>query len=372
MPKKILLADDSITIQKVVELTFSEGDYQVFSVGNGSQALRKIHEVRPDIALLDVIMPEANGYEVCEKVKRNPETSWIPVLLLTGTFEPFDRKRADAAGANGHLTKPFESQMLISKVEELIASSRHPVIEPQKLGRMEIVAGGITRLEGEDPSMAEERQREADPREVPAREAGPTREAHDPRQVEAAREAEDDEEVELTRQSIVPDRFDIGSDETSPAAEGPRTVRISSPWRGAAAEAAPPQDPVAESAPEGTPETWDELASDLATASVSEFPRESSRPEAVTPVVPFSGSPVPGPSSEAPARGESAAPAEPAERVAPLPLTSDEMDRLAARILQQMSDKVIREIAWEIIPELAESLIKQRIRELEEKITREN
>jgi CheY-like chemotaxis protein len=123
MPKKILLADDSITIQKVVELTFSEGDYQVFAVGNGSLALRKIQEVRPDIALLDVIMPEANGYEVCEKVKRDPETSRIPVLLLTGTFEPFDRKRAEAVGADGHLTKPFESQVLISKVEELIATA---------------------------------------------------------------------------------------------------------------------------------------------------------------------------------------------------------------------------------------------------------
>src|SRR5262245_20789758 len=128
MPKKILLADDSITIQKVVELTFSEGDYQVFAVGNGTQALRKVHEVKPDIALLDVIMPEASGYEVCEKLKRDPDTSRIPVLLLTGTFEPFDRRRAEAAGADGHLTKPFESQVLISRVEELIASAL-PVIQ---------------------------------------------------------------------------------------------------------------------------------------------------------------------------------------------------------------------------------------------------
>ena len=385
MPKKILLADDSITIQKVVELTFSEGDYQVFSVGNGSQALRKIHEVRPDIALLDVIMPEANGYEVCEKVKRNPETSWIPVLLLTGTFEPFDRKRADAAGANGHLTKPFESQMLISKVEELIAGSRHPVIEPERLGRMEIVAGGITRLEGEDPSMAEERQRGADPREAdsartvePPRAADPAPAIDPGGEVDGARVVDDDEEPELTRQSIVPDRFDVNDDAPAPADEGPRTVRISSPWRGGAPETAPPREPAAESMPEGTPETWDELASDLATATVSEFPREPSRPEAVTPppppqVVPFAaGGSAPGPSFETPVRGESPDAGQPPERLAPLPLTSDEVDRLAARILQQMSDKVIREIAWEIIPELAESLIKQRIRELEEKIAREN
>ena len=62
--KTILLADDSITIQKVVELTFSDGDYRVFCVSNGAQAIRKAAEVRPDVALLDVIMPEKNGYEV--------------------------------------------------------------------------------------------------------------------------------------------------------------------------------------------------------------------------------------------------------------------------------------------------------------------
>src|SRR5262249_52863690 len=70
-----------------------------------------------------VIMPEANGYEVCEKVKGDPATSRIPVLLLTGTFEPFDKNRAQAAGADGHLTKPFESQVLIARVEELIATA---------------------------------------------------------------------------------------------------------------------------------------------------------------------------------------------------------------------------------------------------------
>src|SRR5439155_23452715 len=94
---RVLLSDCSTSIQKVVEHTFSEGDYQVLCVRTGAQALKKITEVRPDIALLDVIMPEKNGYEVCEQIKRILATSGIPVLLLTGTFEPFDKKRADAA-----------------------------------------------------------------------------------------------------------------------------------------------------------------------------------------------------------------------------------------------------------------------------------
>ena len=124
MPKKILLADDSITIQKVVELTFSDGDYEVTAVNNGAKAIQKLSEMRPDIILSDIIMPEKNGYEVCEYVKSHPEYRNIPVILLTGTFEPFDPDRADKAGCDAVVTKPFESQSLIQKVEELIQQSQ--------------------------------------------------------------------------------------------------------------------------------------------------------------------------------------------------------------------------------------------------------
>jgi CheY-like chemotaxis protein len=124
MPKKILLADDSITIQKVVELTFSDGDYEVIPTNNGAKAIQKLSEVRPDIILSDIIMPEKNGYEVCEFVKSHPEYRNIPVVLLTGTFEPFDPDRAEKAGCDAIVTKPFESQSLIHKVEDLIAQSR--------------------------------------------------------------------------------------------------------------------------------------------------------------------------------------------------------------------------------------------------------
>ncbi len=134
MPKKILLADDSITIQKVVELTFSDGDYEVTAVNNGAKAVQKLAEMRPDIILSDIIMPEKNGYEVCEYVKSHPDFRNIPVVLLTGTFEPFDPDRAEKAGCDAVVTKPFESQSLIHKVEELIASAQSasaPAAEPE-------------------------------------------------------------------------------------------------------------------------------------------------------------------------------------------------------------------------------------------------
>jgi CheY-like chemotaxis protein len=121
MAKKILLADDSITIQKVIELTFSDEDFDVITVGNGRLALERLPDVRPDIVLCDIIMPEKDGYEVCEQIKANPAYAHVPVLLLTGAFEPFDQERAARAGYDGSLAKPFEPETLIAKVKDLLA-----------------------------------------------------------------------------------------------------------------------------------------------------------------------------------------------------------------------------------------------------------
>ena len=126
MKKKIFLADDSITIQKVVELTFSEGDYEVVCVGNGAAAIQRVAEASPDIALLDVIMPERSGYDVCAHIKKHKDLAWMPVVLLTGAFEPYDEQRAREAGADGHMTKPFESRALMTTVEGLLETRPRP------------------------------------------------------------------------------------------------------------------------------------------------------------------------------------------------------------------------------------------------------
>src|SRR5262245_53805309 len=120
MGKKILLADDSITIQKVIELTFSDEDFEVVTVGNGRAAIEKVQDVRPDLVLCDIIMPEKDGYEVCDFIKKTPGLGHIPVLLLTGAFEPFDQDRASRVGCDGFLAKPFEPQTLIAKVKDLL------------------------------------------------------------------------------------------------------------------------------------------------------------------------------------------------------------------------------------------------------------
>lgn len=119
MPRTILLADDSVTIRKVVELTFSDTDIRVESVGSGREALARLDDMRPDLVLADVVMPGPSGYEICRVVKASAHP--VPVLLLTGTFEPFDADMARACGSDGHVTKPFDSHSLVERVEALLA-----------------------------------------------------------------------------------------------------------------------------------------------------------------------------------------------------------------------------------------------------------
>lgn len=119
MSRTILLADDSLTIQKVVELTFMERDYEIFSVSNGDDALTKLSELQPDIVIADVHMPGADGYEVCRQAKE--QYGAVPVLLLVGTFEPFEEDEAKSAGANAYLKKPFDSQELMQLVGSMLS-----------------------------------------------------------------------------------------------------------------------------------------------------------------------------------------------------------------------------------------------------------
>ena len=130
MPRpKLLLADDSTTIQKVVNLTFGDQGMDVFAFSDGDSAIAQFDEIKPDVVLADIHMPGMSGYRLCELVRRNEASRDTPVLLLVGSFEPFDPQEAERVGANGHLTKPFSSIAdLISTVENLVKSS--PVSDP--------------------------------------------------------------------------------------------------------------------------------------------------------------------------------------------------------------------------------------------------
>jgi len=119
----LLLADDSVTIQRVIELTFADEDISVVAFSDGEHAIASLSHTPPDIVLADIGMPGRSGYEVARHIKQTPALWHIPVLLLTGAFEPVDQAKLAEVGCDGVLTKPFEPQFVISRVKELLAKS---------------------------------------------------------------------------------------------------------------------------------------------------------------------------------------------------------------------------------------------------------
>ena len=390
MPKKILLADDSITIQKVVELTFSDGDYEVIAVNNGAKAIQKLAEMRPDIILSDIIMPEKNGYEVCEYVKSHPEFRNIPVILLTGTFEPFDPDRADKAGCDAVVTKPFESQSLIHKVEELVESARSqaptqppspspfssagPPTSTPAAPKSEFSTGAF-QPHGSDIFSAPSSKDE------PSTTSGETK---------AFPRMSFDDLQKLSEPSTPSSGAPASKDEPSTTSGETRAfprISFDEPKRSAADEPPP-------TTPAGETRAFPRMSfEDLQKPSTPSKPKE--------PYTAFSESPEPSASEKSPWAEPSAfsgetkafprmnydelqqqissnAPSTPASTSAKGgsdqkqaatssggELTDEQIDRIARRVVQMMSDQVVRTIAWEVIPDLAEMVVKERIRQLE-------
>ena len=121
MTKKILLADDSITIRKVVGIIFATEDYQLSMVDNGDEAFTMAQSDVPDLIIADIAMPGKDGFELCQAVKSTPQCAGkTAVMLLPGAFDHFDESKAQDVCADGWLTKPFESQALLDKVAQLL------------------------------------------------------------------------------------------------------------------------------------------------------------------------------------------------------------------------------------------------------------
>ena len=134
MARKILLADDSVTAQNMGRKILSDAGYEVITVNNGSAALKKIAEHKPDLIVLDVYMPGYTGLEVCQRLKENRETARIPVLLTVGKLEPFRPEEARKVRADAYIVKPFEASELLvalTKLEDKIV----PQAESYKPGR---------------------------------------------------------------------------------------------------------------------------------------------------------------------------------------------------------------------------------------------
>jgi CheY-like chemotaxis protein len=152
MAYKLLLADDSQTIQKVVEIVLSPEGFEILAFNNGEDAVKALESVMPDIVLADIEMPKLNGYKLCEHIKGNAATLHIPVVLLAGAFEPFDEDYAKSVGADEFILKPFESHELISKVKSLVM--RHETFEIPVQTAHEGLTAGKSEMPKEEPIAA--------------------------------------------------------------------------------------------------------------------------------------------------------------------------------------------------------------------------
>lgn len=135
MARKILLADDSVTAQNMGRRILTDAGYEVTTVNNGSAALKKIAESKPDLIVLDVYMPGYGGLEVCQRLRESDDTARIPVLLTVGKLEPFKVEEVRRVRADAFIIKPFEASELLTaltKLEDKIV----PVAQPRKPGRV--------------------------------------------------------------------------------------------------------------------------------------------------------------------------------------------------------------------------------------------
>ena len=361
--RKLLLADDSATIQKVIDLTFADEGVRVVIVNNGQEAIDRLLEVQPDIVLADVFMPARNGYEVCEYVKTNEKLKHIPVMLLVGSFEPLDEAEARRVGADEILTKPFQSiRRLIDRVGSLVsgppAEKESPTAELPKVPEpeedqfmdtheLEVTTADTLPLE---QALREHEQMVEQP--VAATESLPREETMET-------ETRDDSQSGPSSDSDV--LLDIGDYEPVHAGADDDFVldlddepgQVSTP-----AYAAAPMRTFVE------PEVKEAVAA--ASAYESSYQPQVHSSFADTQEVPLASAMQdvavvePEPQPVVAAEPEPVA-APVAAAVTPGQLTPEMIDVIARRVVEMMSDKVVREIAWEVVPDLAELLIKEQL-----------
>ncbi|HBB95822.1 MAG TPA: hypothetical protein DC054_10560 [Blastocatellia bacterium] len=406
--RKLLLADDSAAVQKVIELTFADEGMEVVSVGDGLLALEELEHLTPDVILADAFMPGLNGYELCRSIKDDKRFAQIPVMLLVSSFAPFDEAAAQRAGADDIMTKPFQSiRQLVNRVGSLLAANDDKVAPSQDTSTL-----GLAGTESPTQSVAISEE--------------PDHQSNVTVLVEAGHKLETDQSQEASGSACAPDiefqtadtaRLERVFDEPEPdvSAEAWQVedtieiepVLIDAEIDAMPIEAAQVAPTVAES--DKSPMTQihnqprpnfdgallDLDESDFSAASIADdvvldLDFEESAPSRVE-----AGSPqqstafeetLPAPiqlddSSVTTHEVMSAiAMPEPASAIdevvnatthqdqaaalsTPELLSAQQIDAIARRVMDQMSDKVVREIAWEVVPELSELLIKKKLAE---------
>lgn len=384
MSIKVLVADDSITIQKVLGIIFGSDEYSLTVVDNGKAAVDKAREINPDILLIDALMPGMTGYEVAEMVRSTPSLVAKPILILTGSFEPFDEEKAKKCGADDFIAKPFESQQIITKVKELLELGRSRTLSAQvpppqpALGTAPEQAAEIPAPMFESPAPVSVPQTEATQPAAPADNiwGAFTPEAEPPVEAVAAPTAA----AVPTPAPFEPDVFAIVTEEndaqliqpaapadTSPQHTGSQWIPVEENTFEFEEDviADPPQSAfAAQSAPVQEASFGDISFEDVPAAPAPPPFSALPDPESAVTAPAFADLTAPSRTAE-PSPAESSAGAEMQIPAAIAPTVSLTEEQLRAAIIGA-SREVIERIVWEVVPDLAEALIRDAIRKIKE------
>lgn len=121
---RVLVVDDDPIILRLLQLNLELEGHEVETAANGRQALDRVHDIDPDLILLDVMMPEIDGFRVCEQLRADDRTRDIPIVFLSAKAQATDIDRGTAAGGDAYVTKPFDPQELVELIERLVAERR--------------------------------------------------------------------------------------------------------------------------------------------------------------------------------------------------------------------------------------------------------
>jgi CheY-like chemotaxis protein len=346
VPHTLLLADDSVTIQRVIELTFADEDVQVVAVGDGEQAIAVLDKTPPDIVLADVGMPGKTGYEVAQHIKETPRLAHIPVLLLTGAFEPVDQRKAAEAGCDGVLAKPFEPQLVIGRVKELLSKPKQsaPVLDIQPPPPTVAAEFGsyFDRLDAAFASLSTSAQvKAAAPvpgRREPAGFRPPSTAAKSPAREEPppAHQAPRTREQPSSTQDVPP-AFD------RPLARDKSAVHVSPP----AVEAVTQEVADLTSAPQTKPSTEP--------GRVLGFPPLA---DAFTALL----------MAEQSGASLDTAPAWPVQSQTSPEISQDLIEQVTAQVLSRLSDRVVRETVADVVTTIADRLVREEIERIKSAI----
>lgn len=173
MKSKLLVADDSVTIQKIIAMAFEHEDMVIESVSDGKSAFKRLSKTKPDIIVANVDLPKINGFELSKKIKSTRRLKSIPVLLLTSDFEDFDEARFKESKANDYITKPFKSEDIVASVKNLLNKKT----ASKKQGKIETVAESIQEVDEVEVTQSEESGSEDAPVTVEIDEEHPAKES---------------------------------------------------------------------------------------------------------------------------------------------------------------------------------------------------